>query len=118
MSSADVETQSFHGVQFAPPTEFELVETMLSFRAPVKDELRDPRLMHRQMNVQPNVILHRKHAKPDTPLEDIVGIALAEFIRTMVQLENVKKREFTFADGVDGFLISFDYPATKDKVLR
>lgn len=118
MSSADVPTQHFHGVRFAPPAEFELVETMLSFRAPNKEELRDPRLLHRQVSVRPNVIVHRKQAKPGVALVDLVGTALAEFIRTMVQLENVQKSEFAFQDGSNGFLIRFDYPATKDKTLR
>lgn len=118
MSSTDGTTQHFHGVHFAPPADFELVETMLSFRAQPKEELLDPRLLHRQMSVRPNVIVHRKHAKPDVPLVDLVGTALAEFVRTMVQLDNVQKSEFAFQDGFKGFLIRFDYPATKDKVLR
>jgi|GEM_PF-1167618 len=114
--------QFFDGMQFEPPSEFQLVETMLSLRMPPKQELRDPRLvqgiLNKQTSVQSNLIVHRRQAKKGATLEELVGEACAEFIRAMVNIQNITKQEFTFTDKTEGMLVSFDFPTSKTKTIR
>lgn len=122
MSGNQSQHQRFDGMQFAPPADFELVETMLSLRAPLRQELRDPRMvqgiLNKQTTVQPNLIVHRRQAPDDATLEGLVAEACAEFVRSMVQIENVQKEPFVFADQREGFLVTFDFPTTSTQTLR
>ncbi len=115
-------SQQFDGMQFAPPESFQLVETMLSLRAPVREELADPRLVqgiiNKQTTVQPNLIVHRRNTKPDADLEALVGEACAEFVRSLVRLENMDKQDFAFNDDHPGFLVMFDFPTRESQTLR
>lgn len=120
--SSSQTTNVLDGMSFEPPAGFERVETMLSWRAAVKQELRDPRLvqgiLNKQSSIQPNLIAHQRKAKANASLEQIVGEACAEFVRSMVNLQNIKRVDFRFDDQNEGFLVTFDLPATSSQTLR
>ncbi|MCB9637700.1 MAG: hypothetical protein H6728_17735 [Myxococcales bacterium] len=113
---------SFDGMSFSPPEEFDLVETMFSLRLPIREELQDPRMiqgiLNKRIQIQPNLIIHRRSAKQDASLEEYVGEACAELLKTIGNLEAFEKRTFTFSDQQEGFLVSFLCPATKTDSLR
>lgn len=122
MSETSPSAQQFDGMQFDPPESFQLVETMLSLRAPARQELADPRLVQgitkKQTIVQPNLIVHRRKAKSGADLESLVGEACAEFVRSLVRLENMDKQDFAFNDENPGFLVMFDFPTKESQTLR
>lgn len=117
----DSQGHLFHGMHVRPPSEFELVETMLSLRAPVQEELRDPRLvqgiLNKSQSVQPNLIVHRRAASKDASVEELAGEAFAELVRSMVKLENVEKSTFVFQDEAEGVLIFFELAPTPSSRL-
>ena len=119
---SEQQTHTLDDLQFQLPASFQQVETMVSFRAPVREELKDPRMvqgiLNKRINVQPNLIVHRRHASSSKSLEDWVGESCAEFVRSFVTLQNLNKRPFSFDDGQEGFLVTFDLPATSSTSLR
>ncbi len=102
---------------FDAPPQFELSEVMVSFRGPDTAGLKEPRAMQRQFPIRPNLIMHRRPA-PDANLEMLTAEMCAELLTTIDGIKDLSTEALTFADGAEGSLVSFDFPAGKAMTVR
>lgn len=106
------------GLEIQTPEGFEREETMVSFRAPEPPNLRDPRALQRQLITRPNLVVHRKKVAPGSDLADLAAQTSRELTESIAGILGMNMAELTFADGVPGVLLNYDFPATKAFTLR
>ena len=87
----------------------------MSFRAPPPD-VKSPLLLNKQLTVRPNLMVHRRPAKGTVEL--LCGEICAELVSSIPGMESLVTGHFKFADGVQGMLVSFDFPAGGDARVR
>jgi hypothetical protein len=107
--------QNLAGLAFDPPAEFLPDEQLVSFRAPPPD-LKSPMLLNKQLTVRPNLMVHRRPAGGS--IEMICGEICAELVSAIPGMDNLVTGHFAFADGVQGMLLSFDFPANDARVRQ
>ena len=98
----------FHGLSFEPPAELVAEEALLTLRAPPGPS--DPRLLQKQIPVRANLIVHRRRVGAEATLALLSAEVSAELASTVVGLRGLASEELTFADGVRGVIVSFEFP--------
>ncbi len=106
------------GLTFRAPDGFEVEETMLSLRAPEPRDLKDPRLMQRQLLTRPNLVVHRKRARPGADLATLAAETSRELADSITGLTGLDLAELAFEDGAPGVLLTYEFPATHAFNLR
>ena len=88
---------------------------MFSFRGPEVSDLKDPRAMQTQTAVRPNLIAHKRPSQ-GADIEMLTAEMCAELLTSIENIEDLATDGLTFADGNEGRLVSFTFPA--GKVMR
>lgn len=107
-----------HGLSYEAPAGFEPVEVMVTLKGPPVDDLKDPRALQKQFPIRPNLILHRRGVQPGASVDMLCGEICAELVSSISGLSNLLTGPFSFADGAEGMLVSFDFPAGKAATVR
>jgi hypothetical protein len=108
---------SLPGLKLTPPPDFVVEQTMVSFRAP-PPATGDPRFLNKQTAIRPNLIVHRREVGLAAPLEILAGEVTAELVSSVDGLSGLTSEAFTYADGVHGIIISFDFGAPEIGTAR
>lgn len=101
---------SLAGLSLTPPPDFVVDQTMITWRAPAPTQ-GDPRFLHKQAAIRPNLIIHRREVGANVPLEVLAGEVTAELVSSVPGLGALTSESFTFADGTLGIIIGFDFSA-------
>lgn len=107
-----------HGLNFAPPKDFDVSEVMVTLRGPDTSALREARALQPQFPIRPNLIVHRRPAPDGAELDLLTAEMCAELLTTVDGIKDLKTDELTLADGAAGRLVSFDFPAGKAMTVR
>jgi hypothetical protein len=106
--------ENFH---FDPPAGFVHEEVVASWRVPPAPGASDPRLMHAQAAVRPNLTVTRVQIE-DTNLESIVARTSDELMARIQGIQGIEAAQIEFADGVRGVMIEYAFPVMQLVVVQ
>lgn len=98
----------FDGLSFDPPPELVQEEVILTLRAPPGPI--ESRMLQRQIPVRSNLIVHRKQVGANATLPLLVAEVSAELVSGVVGLKGLATEPIRYADGVEGVIVSFEFP--------
>lgn len=107
-----------HGLKLDLLPDFSVDEVMVSMRGPSVQDLKDPRMLQKQLPVRPSLIVHRRIVGTAAALDMLVGEICAELIGSIQGMENLRTEPFAFDDGAAGTLIVFDFPVSMARVRQ
>ncbi len=108
---------SLEGLQFDPPADFVHEEVVSSWRVPLKNEVKDPKLLQAQAVVRPNLTVTRVQVdEPD--LEAITARACHELMERIQGVQGVRATQIVFADGKNGMLVEYAFPVMSFTVVQ
>jgi hypothetical protein len=105
------------GLNFDPPADFVHEEVVSSWRVAAKPQLKDPKLLQPQAQIRPNLTITRVHVE----VPDLAGLAATscdELMRRIDGIHGIKTTEIKFADGVDGLMLEYAFPALQFTVVQ
>ncbi len=103
--------ESLPVLKFTPPAEFVEEELMTTWRAPYVPNLKEPRVLQRQMPVRPNLVVHRRTVGEQQNLAEVASTVCDELMQSIEGLSKIATSELVFEDGASGMLLEFSFPA-------
>ena len=97
-------------LKFTPPAEFVEEELMTTWRVPYVPDLKEPRMLQRQMPVRPNLVVHRRTVG-EKDLADVTASVCDQLMKSIDGLSKIATSELVFKDGVSGMLLEYSFPA-------
>jgi hypothetical protein len=98
-------------LKFTPPAEFIEEELMTTWRVPYVPDLKEPRVLQRQVPVRPNLVVHRRTVGEQKDLADVASSVCDQLMRSIDGLSKIATSELVFDDGVTGMLLEYSFPA-------